>query len=265
MSENPSFTINPDERFEHLLHAPIVEAVIEFRARAEASWEEASLRLGLSEAISDYPTQKKIVGGAFTTQFKLRAGVPEAETPSTQHNVGWLGIRAESDDRKQIAAFTRDGLSFSHLTPYEDWDHFQAEALRLWEIHKELARPSQIQRLGVRFINRLEVPIVEELDLGDYFNQLGEPPGDFLMAGFLRQDLLVPRGYPYRVNVIRTLESPTDPTPTKLGLLLDITAFCSEPIDLQMHTITQRLADLHWLKNKVFFSTLTEKALDLCR
>ena len=52
-----------------------------------------------------------------------------------------------------VAQFTRNGFVFSRLKPYEGWETFEAEAKRLWCIYRELAEPSEVQRLGVRFIN----------------------------------------------------------------------------------------------------------------
>ena len=31
----------------------------------------------------------------------------------------------------------------------------ETEAMRLWELHVEVAKPTEVQRLGVRFINRI--------------------------------------------------------------------------------------------------------------
>ena len=45
------------------------------------------------------------------------------------------------------------------------------------------------------------------------------------------------------------------------GLLLDIDVFSTEPFDLRDDLLTQRLIEMRWLKNKVFFGSITEQAL----
>ena len=45
MRASPIVTINPEERFPYLRNAPIVEAVVDLRARAETEWKEALRRV----------------------------------------------------------------------------------------------------------------------------------------------------------------------------------------------------------------------------
>lgn len=47
--------IDITERFPRLTHAPIAEAVIEMRARAEVPWEESAVRDRLVPLLSAYP------------------------------------------------------------------------------------------------------------------------------------------------------------------------------------------------------------------
>ncbi len=48
-------------------------------------------------------------------------------------------------------------------------------------------------------------------------------------------------------------------------MLLDIDVFSLEPIPPDSARIEERLVQMHWIKNRVFFDNVTEKALDLCR
>lgn len=247
--------------FERLAKAPIVEAVIDFRARGVSPWEEREISSRLAEAIPEYPAQKRISSFSLAAQFDLSQGPEPAASASQQH--GWLGVRVASSDGKHVAMFTRNGFSLSRLAPYESWGQFRAEADRLWILHREMAGVAEVQRIGVRFINRLNLPA--DAPLEDYLAGAGEAPGGLQTQGFLYQNTLAVPGHPYNVTLVRTGQAAGDRLPDGTTLLLDIDAYCARAASTQPDVIADHLENLHLLKNHVFFSALTEKALQLCR
>src|SRR6266545_222929 len=141
--------IRPDARFENLPRAPIVEAVIEIRARTNQTLEETSLRSTLEPKLAGYGFLDSV--REYHGEVKFEVG----KVPSQKvQDVGWKGIRFRSSDEKHIAQFNRDGFALSRLEPYLTWEQLESESQRLWNIYKDLAQPAEIQRLGLRFINR---------------------------------------------------------------------------------------------------------------
>jgi hypothetical protein len=45
-------------------------------------------------------------------------------------------------------------------------------------------------------------------------------------------------------------------------LILDIDVFTTKPFEQRADAIDKRLAEMRWLKNKVFYSSLTKGALE---
>ena len=154
--------IDVAEPFPHLEHAPIVEAIIEIRVRVESPWEESALREQLKAKLPSYP--KVISQSEFRHELKMKTGQPPEQS---FHDLGWKGLRLQSADDRYIAQFNREGFIFSRLQPYESWDQFKEEAMRLWNVYAELAKSLEVQRLGVRFINRITLP-PGEVRLDDY-------------------------------------------------------------------------------------------------
>lgn len=247
--------IDTAEQFPHLPGAPIVEAVIEIRTRAEAPWEEGTTSEKLKAQVGEYPQVRSERAGQLQLTF---TGKPEAE--QSFQDLGWRGLQFKSADERQIAAFTYDRFVFSRLPPYQNWDVFQREAMRLWRLHEEVARPKEAQRIGVRFINRIVLP-PEELLFEDYICRPPQPPKglDLPYHGFLHQETLAVPGYPYALNVTRTIQTPPD---QPVAIILDIDVFTVGSLELQAETLARRLLDMRWLKNKVFFGSVTDKALD---
>ena len=254
MNARPTFTIDPAEEFPHLDRAPIVEAVIHWRARSEKSLGREDLLEQLKAKLPDYPNVQS------QQEVQLEAQIGPQGAAQAQR-ARWHGFRFESTDRRYIAQFTRNGFVFSRVTPYEDWDHFVAEAKRLWQIHLDLAEPSEIERLGVRFINRI-VPV----DLGKLDEILTLPPqspgGLALPIGeFLHRSLFDVPTHAYRVHVIQTSQPPAPPENSP-GLIIDIDVSTTTTTELDDAAIDERLVEMRWLKNKTFYALLKDETIE---
>ena len=151
---------------------------------------------------------------------------------------------------------------FSRLHPYEDFEAFLTEGVRLLRIHQSLANVGTIQRLGLRFINRLEIQPNGHLE--DY---LTVPPREVSglslpFAGFYHNDIFVVPGTPYGGNLVRTMQVFPEASSQRPAIILDINFYSLEPISFSMEVIVHRLREMRWLKNKVFFSNLTTTVLE---
>ena len=107
------FKIDLTQTFPYLNRAPIIEAVIEIRTRAQGPWEESNVTQRLKAALPDYPTvhsmnavQQEIV---FAAQAPPQGAVRE---------LGWNGLRFQSADELHVVQFDRDSFVFSRLRPY---------------------------------------------------------------------------------------------------------------------------------------------------
>ena len=263
MKRKTNFKINTKEEFPHLKNAPIVEAVVDFRAVSEVTWEETEIKKKLTEIIPDYPKIESRRG--LKSVVKIKRGT-KASADHTLDDLGWEGFRLSSDDKPHIAQFNKDGFSFSRLHPYINWEQFINEAFRLWKFYLKLSRPSEIQRIGVRFINRIMLPI-EDLNLDDYYQVSPKAPEglDLDFAKFLHHDTLVVPGDTYAINIIKTVQPHKNPEIKKVGLIVDIDVFTFQPITLRNSIIEKRMNEMRWLKNKAFFGTITPKALEMLK
>ena len=253
--------IRTDEQFENLPRAPIVEAVIEIRSRATQTLEESPFRSTLEPRLAGYGFLDSLRG--FYGEVKLEGG--RAPTQKVG-DLGWMGLRFRSMDGKHIAQFKLDGFVFSRLEPYLTWAALESESKRLWNIYKGLARPVEIQRLGLRFINRVKLP-PGELLFEDYIQPAPSSPHglDLPFHGFMHKDTLAVPGYPYGINVIRTTQQLTGGVDGGVALILDIDVFTTHGFELDDSVLERRLSEMRWLKNKVFFGSITEKAFEMFR
>ena len=253
--------IKPGEKFENLPRAPIVEAVIEIRARPAEALEETSLRTTIEPNLAGYVFLDSL--REFHGEVKFEGGKVSSQKVQ---DVGWKGVRFRSSDGKHIAQFNRDGFVFNRLEPYLSWEELENESRRLWNIYKDLAQPIDIQRLGLRSINRITLP-PGELLFEDYIQPAPSSPRDLELPflGFMHKDTLAVPGHPYAVNVIRTIQQLGSGVEGGVALILDIDVFTTQGFDLEQARAERRLLEMRWLKNKVFFGSITEKALEMFR
>ncbi len=67
-----------------------------------------------------------------------------------------------------IIQITRDLFIFNQLTPYRHFDEWKEHLFRGLSIYKKLTSPQSIERIGIRYMNRFEIPGTETA-MEDYF------------------------------------------------------------------------------------------------
>lgn len=245
------------EKYPHLPKAPIVEAVIDWRAKLPADFDIARLKEVkelIARGYSHVDEQRQ-----FEHVFQQTAG---AEPQQSFRELGIQAYRHRSADGKQIASLRRDGFSFSRLQPYTNWDDVFAEAFALWGIYSLLVKPEEISRIAVRYINRLLLP----LPIVNFAEYLTAPPilpekvPQFLSA-FVMQTVAHEPGSDIAVRITQAIESA--PVEEKLPILLDIDAFINKPLSPERDDLRGLFAGLREMKNRIFFASLTMKAVNL--
>jgi uncharacterized protein (TIGR04255 family) len=256
MKKKPLLRIDLSEEFQHLDAAPIVEAVIHWVARASKTFPTDDAKKKLADRLTDYPGCKD------NREFQLTAQFPPNAPAAQFHREDWHGVRFTSSDERQIVQFNRDGVVFSRLEPYEDWERFEREGLNMWRLFCELTEPLEIQQLGVRFINRI-MPIELE-KIGRYLSRPRrylDPLGMKMSSFFYQSQYDVP-DEPFRINVVQTIQPPGPKPPTGYGLILDIDVTTSHRFSLSERPMLESLRKMRWLKNKVFFHLVSQRAIE---
>lgn len=243
---------NLDGRIRHLGNPPIVEAVIHWQARAEDAFDLEKWRESLGIQMTGYGAPEPI------QQFEAMVFFQD-DTSSSSHKQRVDGIRFTSDDKRHITQFKRDGVVFSRLKPYVDWEQFTGEALRVWKVFVDFAAPAEIQRLGVRFINHL--PAVEAHSLGRILIDPPTCPANLPLNEFVYQSTFRVPGRPFGVRVIKLLQPGTQYPAEASGLFLDCDVYSTKPVECEPEAVTDALAEMRQLKNRIFFSLLTDEAI----
>lgn len=143
----------------HYRRPPITEAVVELRLADQIGVAEVDkIRDRLAP---DYPVPPELMQNiSFTT----------GRGEQNRAQVDFAGYRLSSLDAINVAIVGRQNLTASRLAPYSDWEDFIGRARRNWTIWRKVAGWHEVSRVGVRYINRIDVPNPDEkpLPIDDY-------------------------------------------------------------------------------------------------
>ncbi len=256
----PAFEIDVSETFPHLAAAPIAEAVIHWIAKPEKLFSAEQISGDLEKDLrkdfgSDYPHYTALRAILFAAKLE------ESGATQSQSNK-WRGFKIESEDRLSVIQFLQDGFAFSRLQPYTSWETFSAEALRLWKLYRDRTNVAEIQRLGVRFINRITLRDIP--DASRFLKQTPQILGSLELnpTGFLFVVEYDIPNQPLHVTIAQTT-SPPAPNEDGPGLIVDIDVSTTNPFQADKMFENGYLEKMHWLKNKAFFTIITEEAVRL--
>lgn len=238
--------IDLKEKFPYLTKAPIIEAALNIHFVPVTNWEDKIIEPELIKQLPDYP---------LLSRAKLK--IPkDLEQPDI--DFGYIGFKFKSQDSLNIAQFIKGQFVFSRLNPYQGWNSFIEESIRLWKIFNVLQQTEEIRRIGIRYINQFNVP-KGKIELGDYYKY---PPYTFLdwdTSAYLHHDTYTVPDSEYGVNIIKTIHY--TPIIGVDGLILDIDVFIQKSLIYSEIDLTKVYEELRWIKNKVFFSNITENVI----
>ncbi len=247
--------------FKTFPNAPIIEAIFDIQVRLPENIGIDDLERIHEEVFKRFPAKEK----KYLLQAELKApSKDEFESGSTQvtNKTDTLGFMFRSDTGKKIFQARTDGFTFNKLKPYEDWETFFAEAQELWNIYKKIACPTEITRIALRYINKINIPLpLKSFD--DYLFTAPQLPGELPqgLAGFFMQYSIRNDEIGATAMITQTIEPQTNDN--KLPYVFDIDVFKENNFDDNDSSFWTNFAELRDYKNQIFFNCLTSKAKEL--
>ncbi len=235
---------------------PIREALIDFRIAADSVLDASrfnSLRTTLADV---YPIVEE--RRPFRAELRVESG---KLVPPLAEDLGFGGLIFSNREKTRLAQFRHDGFTFNCLQPYPGATVLIEEALRLWELFRELQKPVEVTRIAMRYINGLELPYEDGDDFSRFLAAAPEMPDGTPqhLSNFLSR--VVAHEPPNVVTVTQKLDYVPGKKP--VPVILDVDAFCEEPLHPDRDTLHATLGELRSLKNRVFFAFLTDEAVGL--
>ena len=239
-------------------HAPITEAVIEIKV--DSALDQAKLAKVSAKFLTHYPQDQRIENLKVALHLPTQTGTD----PKTRVDRD-IGHRRSSPDLTQLLLLFPSSLIVSQLAPYPGWDQFYRRFCRDWRIWKKAVGFRTISRIGVRYINRIDIPTLERyVEHETYLNVYPKLPDIIAHVG----------GYAVQavsafedIGCKLTLNSAVVPAP-----ILDHASFIfdqdiAREIDPPQSekAIFQLLNEIRMKKNAVFEACVTDRARELFR
>ncbi|MGT2436493.1 TIGR04255 family protein [Bradyrhizobium betae] len=232
--------------------APITEAVIEFRF---ASPFAAALVDKLKDQLApDYPLTPQV------TQSVTMA------TDMAQPLVEFVGYRLMSADAASIVNIQRQSFSVSRLAPYTGWEGFIGRARQDWAQWKKVMGWGEVARIGVRYINRIDVPDPDDrpVVIEEYLRYYPRFP---VFEGRGAVDTFALSGNMPIANtdfrLILNAGSTDSPLVQTVSFLLDIDISREASLPKNDEALWSIVEDIRSLKNRVFEASITDTARNL--
>ncbi len=241
-----------------LASPPISEALIDIRMIAPGPVDRGILEPLISQFRQRYP--KVDEQREFTAEFKVEAG---KMLPPSARELGFRAIRLTSEDGRRIVQLGTAGLTFNNVKEYIGGDQLIAEALNLWEPFAATTGASAVVRLGLRFINKLNLPFKTGDDLTRFLTKPGDVPSGVpdRISNFLTR--VVSHDDETGAVVIVTQKLDTAGESELVPVILDIDVSLARAQETSRQGLLPLLASLRTLKNRCFFALLTEEAVSL--
>lgn len=134
-----------------LRHPPLIEAICEFRYARESRWDW-TIPGQLYDRIREEFENRSESGASELQLAAGEGGVAHTVRTTPQR------VRLQRSDGSAMVQVGPHVLLINHLRPYPNWDGFKALILRIYREHSLIWKEGQLERIGLRYVNRLEPP-----------------------------------------------------------------------------------------------------------
>ena len=151
---------------------PITEAVIEIKF--VTTFDPVRLDEANKKFAKNYPQHQAV------KQQLIKINLPNKEqqgSKATAQREESVGHRRSDPDVTQLLLALPSSFIVSQLAPYSGWEAFFKRFVRDWNVWKRVMGHNEIARIGVRYINRIDIPVVDNVArFEDYLNYYPHTP-----------------------------------------------------------------------------------------
>ena len=237
-------------------NSPIVEALCEFQFIPSHPWDMTIPGLFYEKIRNDFPEKKQQMG--FGVGFQPKEKSVEQKIEMNQR------IQFLRTDKTALVQVAADLLVINHLKPYPTWDIFKPILFKNLDLYKEIANPKGFKRIGLRYINKIDIPS-ESIEMSEYFNFYPPIPKDLPQ---IHSDFNMQVEIPYENERDRLLLTLTKgkAIPEKsdiISIILGLYHVMVIPEKVSFDEVEEWTEKAHTIIEKAFESCITDKCRTL--
>jgi len=233
---------------------PLIEALCEFQFEPDTKWDATVLGLVYERVRGQFPTRRP----ARQYSVSISPG-PEGVKPTVQATERMQFLREDGVAMVQVGPHL---LAVNHLKPYPSWERFLPLIHEGLKAYTDVASPTSIRRIGLRYINRIVIPSAR-IDPQDYFD-LYPYVGPGLPQ--LRGPFMVGVQFPYaqsRDGLKLELISADSDRPDSSTLILNLDYFVAQPGAVALDRVAEWIESAHSHVEEAFEATIKDRLRQL--
>ncbi len=203
---------------------------------------------------SDFPEKKQQMG--FGVGFQPKEKGIEQKFEMTQQ------IQFLRTDETALVQVAPDLLVINHLKPYPTWNVFKPMTSENLNIYKKIANPKGFKRIGLRYINKIEIP-EEKIEMEEYLKFYPPIPKE-LPQIYLGFNINVEIPYEdERDLLLLTLGKAIPEKSGIISMILDLDYAMVIPEKVSFEGVEEWMEGAHTIIEKAFESCITDKCRNL--
>lgn len=234
---------------------PVIEAVCEFRFEPGPPWDWTIPGLVYERVKQDFPKkrQQNILEMEARTEGDLFSQVMKG---------GIARVLFLRDDERALIQVSPDLLAVNQLRPYSNWQSFKAIIERALAVYRDVAAPVGFRRIGLRYINRIEVP-QQSVRVEEYLRSFPQiPPGIPRLMSAWAQRVEIPFEEEGGLLILQA-GSIREEVQTDTAFLLDLDFSTLHAEAVSLDSAVEWLEKAHSAVERVFEACITPKAREL--
>lgn len=236
-------------------YPPVTEAVIGINFAENLS--KALLKSVSDKLAKNYPIYQQLQNFSVNLDLRPQAGKDHKTITEVAE-----AHRRSSQDMTELALALPNSLVVSQLAPYPSWSIFSKRFMRDWKLLKKTLGYREIKRIGVRYINRIDIPVTGPVIQHEQFLNVFPRVPDMLsplIAGAVQTI-----SYFEDINCKLTLNSGVVESPilNHSSFLLDIDLAREIDVPQNDKGIFELLETMRLKKNQVFEACISQRARD---
>lgn len=233
---------------------PLIEAICEFRFTPGQEWDATFPGLIYEKVKDDFNKKKTVRQIRFQPIRNQDEQIIEQEITER--------IQFVREDGRALIQVAPNFLTVNCLSPYPGWNQFHTMISENLNKYTYVAEPEGLRRIGLRYINRIEIPITR-VNLEDYFDfyphlgdKLPQEHGPFIVGVQIffedKRDVL-------KLDLTTAKSSNSEGLP----LFLSLDYFCSQSNGIGLKEIDDWIETAHTHIEDTFEACITEKTRSL--
>ena len=232
-------------------NAPIKEAVFDiqvFNINEISQGNLDEIHLLIKEK---YPNKRKVFN--FSSSIDLQ----ESGSISNDTKSEFKGVIFSNKNSQKQVQYRNDGFSLNFLSPYSNWNEFFNEAVELWNIYVSILKPTKVNRIALKYINKIDIPLPIN-NFQDYVTNMPPIPKSLpqMYNHFFMQIQVPCEDSRYSAVITETMETPTNKI---IPFILDIDVFKNVENDFEINDFNY----LRDVKNIIFEDFITDNTRKL--